>query len=107
MGWLCIVINPFEGSSLIEETRYTELPAFTLENVHDATIENNIVIRRYPSEATFASTASTEIDTRGNTSLIDTEEVLEMKVREWTADHDSDAAAIIEKVRAELRRMPQ
>ena len=97
-----IVVNPFEGRQLIPEEDCPDLPAFHLQQVEGATIENNIVVGRDSTTAITCARSSTNIVEKDNQTRVDRDEALEARIRKLTATHDRDARTVIRQVRAEL-----
>lgn len=100
-----IVINPFEGHALRKETKWVELPAFALEDVHGARVENNLVIRRDSGAAIISEKSCDGILKSGNRMQTDADGRLETFIRHLTASREHDAKTIIGKVRAEANAL--
>jgi hypothetical protein len=96
-----IVIHPYEGRALRRETKWTDLPAFALEHVHGARIENNLVIRRDSGAAIVSEESCEAIIKSGNRMRTDSAGRLPALVRSLTLSHKHDARTIIGKVLAE------
>ena len=101
-----ILIHPFSGHALRKETKWPELPAFALEDVRGARVENNLVIRR-DAAAIVSEKSCKGILKPGNRTLTDADGWLQAFTRELTASHEHDARTIIEKVRAEISKKEQ
>jgi hypothetical protein len=96
-----IIINPFEGRTLRKETKWMEQPAFALERVHGARVENNLVIRRDSGAAIVSEESCEAIIKSGNRMRTDSAGRLPALVRSLTLSHKHDARTIIGKVLAE------
>ena len=100
------VVNPFEGRALMPEKDCPELPAFHLEQVDGAKIENNIVVRRDFSTAVTSTRSSANVVEKDNQTRVDQDEALETRIRELIGTPAHDAKAILKEVRAELNSVP-
>jgi hypothetical protein len=100
-----IVVAPFAGQALRKETKWPELPAFALEHVHGAKVENNLVIRRDSGAPIVAEKSCEAILQSGNRSRTDVDGRLETFIRDLSSSHEHDAQTIIEKVRAKAKAM--
>ena len=100
-----IVIHPYEGRALRKEAKWVELPAFALEHIQGARIENNLVIRRDVGAAIISEKTCKDVIKSGNRMRTDSEGRLPALVRSLTSSHKHDARTIIEKVRAKAEAL--
>jgi len=100
-----IIMNPFRGNVLLPETECLSLPCFRLDHIRGAYVCDNVLVREtgpLDNSAVVCGSSCSNIRQDGNQFLTDPQGDLQSYVRKLTAEHNSDALEIIEKVRTKL-----